>query len=151
MTEIMGPLPPTATYFVDHVAGEIRAFGLYSLDQAAYAERPGMERVEVSAETYGAVRSGPESHYCDDGLVVAREASPVTLSAVSFDADGVDELLISGVPEGARIRISGAVAAPWTVVTTGSVTLTSTELGRVVVEIRSPPPYANWMGVVDAV
>lgn len=143
--------PVTDDFFVDHAGGEVLGFGRWSAGQPAPAVPPGLTRLDLTEAQYLAVQAAPDAYCVIAGAVQARTANPATLSASSFAADGVDDVTISAIPAGSRLRVIGVVSLPWTAVTGGTAALTSTTPGRLLIEIRSPAPHLAWMGVADAV
>lgn len=91
-----------------------------------------------------------EGWYVAGGEALPRIAAAIHLSAMEIQADGMAEAVISGIPAGAVITISGALAVPWTPVEGTSVTLTCTEPGRLIITMRLPAPYLEWRGTIDA-
>lgn len=86
-----------------------------------------------------------------DGECVARTFMTPTVSSSTIEADGVDETTISGLPDPCDIRMTGAVSVPWTTVTGGSVTITSTSVGAIQVKARAVPTHCPWSATINAV
>jgi hypothetical protein len=116
----------------------------------------------VEAEAAGSVGVPPEfgmvpgdfqpgSHYrVVDGEVVERPAIAVTVSADTIAADGVDECVLSGLPDPCIVTVRGVVSAGPLEVTGGSLTLTSTALGPITISITADPVWRPWDGVINA-
>lgn len=64
----------------------------------------------------------------DAGKLVPREELPLTVSGQQILADGVEALVISGIPAGAEMRLLGPVADEW-VEQDGETEITTTEPG----------------------
>lgn len=111
---------------------------------------PGATFASIPADVSQAM-GDPDRWWWNGQDVVPRELSPVAISTNTIAADGLEEVTISGIPAGTEISISGALVVPWTPVEGGSVTLTSTEPGRLSIRLRMPPPYLDWRGTVNAI
>jgi hypothetical protein len=122
----------------------------------AWAVQPG-QTLAFSEVALGA----PQGWRLQDGELVPRAAMAVTISAPSIAADGTDAAVLSGLPDPCEITIvrqpAGAdrhqagptVYGPATIAG-GSLTVTSTEAGRLRVHVTAGVLYVPWQGVVDA-
>lgn len=93
----------------------------------------------------------PSALYVDDAGAHLRQDPPITLSPTTIAADGVAEAVISGVPAGSVLTITGATAVGPATIGDGEVRLTSTAVGQLRVRLDCPPPYLRWEATVDAV
>jgi len=66
----------------------------------------------------------PKYDYIVDGQCVPRPQSPVDVPRTTVKADGTDELVLTGVPAGAQLRVTGPTPMTGTVDQAGDVTLT---------------------------
>lgn len=154
MSETFGPQPPEATTvaWIDELEGDIRGYGSCPLaDRALQAPPAGLTRHDVTLAEHAAVAAAPRFHAWVGGAVVARSPPQIAISAATIAADGEEESEISGIPDGAMLRVSGAVSLSWTAITGGVATLTCSVPGRVVVELRCPAPWRDWVGMIHAV
>lgn len=154
MSEGMGPPPPDTLQvaWLEELDGEIVGCGYCPLSDREMQVTPsGATRHDITMEQHTQVSLGFRRFAWVEGAVVARSAVAITLSATTIAADGEEELEVTGIPEGARLRVSGAVSLPWTVITGGEVVLTASVPGRVMLELRCPAPHADWLGGFDAV
>lgn len=62
---------------------------------------------DVQGDCFGYVigKAAQESHYVDNGVLTYKCAMPVLLSAYSVFADGFDEVVLTGVPNGSVLKI----------------------------------------------
>lgn len=141
---------PEIVAYVDHVDGEIRGFGSYTPDQPTPPLAAGRAREAISGPGLAMLQNGPDACYVAEGELRARILPPIACSTFVIAANGADAAVLSGIPSGAMLRVSGAASIPWTEVTDGTVTLTTSAPGRLVVEIRCPPPHAQWLGMIHA-
>lgn len=58
--------------------------------------------------------------------------------------DGADAGLISGLPDPCLVSIIGSVAQPPTAVVGGSVTITATVPGAIILRVTADPAYLAW-------
>jgi hypothetical protein len=141
-----------STGWVNVLDGAVVATGQCGYDELALQYLPaGQSRLQITVEEHLALRAGLRDWCVVAGALAPRTASAISLSATTLDADGEDEVVMTGIPTGARLRAWGAVTLAWTLVTGGSVTLTSTAAGRIHLEVQCPAPYLDWHGGVDAV
>jgi hypothetical protein len=85
-----------------------------------------------------------------DGALVERSAMAPAVSQASLAADGVDECVITGLPEGCTVSVQGCVDLPSTVVTDGTLTITTTRAGMMRVLVRHDPAWKPWQVVLNA-
>lgn len=91
---------------------------------------------------------GPNQHWVVAGNLVERPLLPVDISATSVRADGTDEVLVDGVPEGAEVLIVGPMKGGG--VADGGLLHFSFSLpGRYHIVCKSFP-YREWEVVIDA-
>lgn len=110
---------------------------------------PGATFASIPADVSQAM-GDPDRWWWNGQDVVPRELAPVIISANTIVADGQEEATISGIPSGARIAVSGAVSVAWSEVEGSTVTITSSEVGRISIRLRLPPPFLEWRGTIDA-
>jgi hypothetical protein len=88
------------------------------------------------------------TQYVVDGGLVSRPANPAVFSAVVAAADGTDEVVIAGVPAGARIAVTGPVTQ--TGIADGTdICLTFARPGIYLVRVESFP-YCDLEVTIDA-
>tara|TARA_R110000751_G_scaffold307640_1_gene430334 strand:- start:22494 stop:22919 length:426 start_codon:yes stop_codon:yes gene_type:complete len=92
----------------------------------------------------------PSALYVNEAGAHVREDPPITLSATGIAADGVAEAVISGIPAGSVLTITGATEVDPATIDDGEVVLTSTAVGRLNVRLDCPAPYLRWEAAVDA-
>ncbi len=92
----------------------------------------------------------PDAVCVVDGVLRARVPAAITLSGTSLIADGVDAVVIAGIPAGAVLTITGATSVAPSPIPDGEVVLTSTAVGQLQIRLDCPAPYARWEGAVDA-
>lgn len=110
----------------------------------------GSAMIEVEADSIGALL--PLRDLCViDGVAAARTEPAIVISAPTFAADGAAECEISGIPDGTIATLRGAVTAGPVVIDDGSIVLTSTSSGAIMLTLDCPPPWRRWEGRVDAV
>lgn len=85
------------------------------------------------------------------GEVVPRAAMAPTISQVTFAADGAEACVITGLPDPCVVAMRGALAVPRTVVSGGSVTITSTVPGDIILRVTADPAYKAWETTIHAV
>lgn len=153
MSDLLPPPPPgTPMAWVDAIDGEIISATLTAIEAAdLYPLRPGATRHPIPPATQMVVATAARSWCVVDGELAPRSESAISMSATSITADGQDEVIISGIPEGAVVQMFGVVKVAPTVVTGGSVTLTCSVPGKIHVQARCPAPYLDWMGTIHAV
>ena len=154
MSEGIGPPPPAtlSVAWLDEVDGDIVGCGYCPLAEREMQVTPaGVTRHDITMAEHTQVSLGFRRFAWVEGALAARSPVTITLSATSIAADGVEELEVTGIPDGARLRVSGAVSLPWTVITGGEAVLTASVPGSVMLELRCPAPHADWMGGFDAV
>lgn len=154
MSEFLGPEAPgyLGVCWVIHVDGVVLGHGHCATADLVLQTIPeGRARLMVTREAYEAVSAEPESWHVEDDELVARAASPVEISTASIEADGEDEVAITGIPAGSQLKVRGAVSLTTGTIDDGEAVLTSSAPGRLIIVIQSPPPYRGWKGIVDAV
>ena len=129
------PLPDAGTYFLIHDAeGRVLRSGL-----CPYAGLEGMlldpeqETLMITAELV----PSDGSVWVVDGLLEPGLEMTPAISATSIAADGVDECVITSLPDPCTVWISGAVNLPPTEVAGGEITLTSTQIGEITIRISA--------------
>lgn len=90
------------------------------------------------------------THWVDGGAVTPRAAMTAALSKASIAADGVDEAVLSDLPDPCLLEISGAVTWGPGEVTGGSAVITSTAPGRILLRVTAGAGFLAWEGAVDA-
>lgn len=90
----------------------------------------------------------PATEWVVDGQLASRPVLAIAVSSTDVRANGVDEIVVKGVPAGAGIRVRGPVPADG--VADGSdIHLTFALPGRYAV-IITLFPYQDWQGVCHA-
>jgi len=144
------PSPHMPMACVWHIGGKIVAFGHAPISDYDRQSGPdGAEREVIPLATFAAM-SSPEAWCWDGAAVVPRQSSSIAASTASIRANGVDEVAITGIPAGSRLRLSGAITLPDTPLDDDHLSLTTTQPGRLMVRIICPPPYLNWEHAIDA-
>lgn len=139
-------------YIALTLLGEIRACGeVLDADFDRIFPVPDCTIISVSDDDLNRVLPGMMRLYMVDGVILDRVAPPISMSAASIAADGLEEIEVSGIPEGSSMRISGAVTLPWTLIESGVATLTASIPGASSISVRCPPPYLAWSGAFDAI
>lgn len=153
MTEPLPPPPPeTPIAWVEVIADEVVAVRMCPLgDFALQTPIAGASQVPITLTERNNVAQNMRAWCVSGGAVVPRVASDIAIDVAEIDADGVDEAVISDIPEGARLRLSGAATAPWTTITDGTAAITCSVPGTIYVQILCPAPFLDWRGVVNAV
>lgn len=153
MTDLLPPPPPDTTVaWVEEINGAIVAARICPIAVASLQEQiPGASLVPITVAQREVIVSSMRAWCVVDGEVVAREASPITLSTTEIDANGVDEAVIGDIPVGTKVRIVGAVSVPWTTINSGSVTITCSVPGSIRVQAQCPAPHLDWAGAINAV
>jgi hypothetical protein len=82
--------------------------------------------------------------------VAPRQASSIAASTSTILANGADEVVITGIPVGSRLRLSGTITLDDTPLDDDHLSLTTTKPGRLMVRIECPAPYLTWEHTVDA-
>lgn len=72
----------------------------------------------------------PDTWYISYGLPYIRQAFDLSISTLSISADGIDSSTITNIPNNTTVRIVNTSY----LITTGSLTFTSTEVGDIVLE-----------------
>lgn len=84
---------------------------------------------------YG-ITADKRTHYIDQGVAVERPANPSSADVTTIQADGTDQVTVSGVPAGSTVRIDGPVPVPAAQVDDGTVEFTTDTPGayRIVID-----------------
>ena len=90
------------------------------------------------------------NYWVRDGQFVPKLTQPVAVSKTSIVADGTDKAVLSGVPLGALVHITGAVKYGPAPVNDGEIVLTSNAHGKIAVRIECHPEFMAWEGQIDA-
>ena len=85
------------------------------------------------------------------GELLPRAAMAPAISQATFAADGEDTCVVSGLPDPCVVAIRGAITVPRTAVSGGSVTITATVPGDVVLRVTADPTYLAWETILHAV
>jgi len=85
------------------------------------------------------------------GEVIPRADMAPAISQVTFAADGAEACVISGLPDPCVVAMRGALTVPRTVVSGGSVTITSTVPGDIILRVTADPAYLAWEVTIHAV
>lgn len=101
--------------------------------------------------THDAVLAAPRSYRLLAGEIVPRAVMAPSISAASFAADGVAECVIAGLPDPCRVVLGGAAGNTTIDLPGGTLTITSSEPGRITMRITADPTHAPWKGAVIAV
>ncbi len=111
----------------------------------------GMEFTVLAPEGHSLLvgRYSPGEYYVVDGEAVERAAMTPSISVSEIAADGVDECVISGLPDPCRVQVNGAFY--WLgEVAGGSLTITSTEPGTLSVTVLNNPTHKPWKTTIHA-
>lgn len=108
-------------------------FSVYQLDQARY---------EI-------VRSDPKRFYGNSGQILDRVIMPISVSKSEIVANGEDVTVISGIPIGAHVTITGAVTYNG-VMTESEIHLSSSTTGKVTLKFQFNPTYLPHMVQINA-
>ena len=90
-------------------------------------------------------------YFVRDGAAVPRMVMAPALSAQEIMADGEDACVISGLPDPCTLSITGSIALPPTAVVGGSVTITATVPGAIILRVIADPAYLAWETTINAV
>lgn len=140
---------PPVVHFLWHAGGAILATGHCGRDVLELQEHPGAELAEIDPELATRL-TDMRAWWWDGETPRPRELCPIIPNAGVFVADGRDELVLSGIPKGAVLRVTGAVSAGPVTVDDGELRLTTSRPGRLVVSLAPPPPWAPWQEAFDA-
>jgi hypothetical protein len=91
------------------------------------------------------------ANYALAGAVVPRQTMTPAVSAATIAADGIAASVITGLPDPCTVTVSGVLAAGPSVVTGGSVTLTSDQPGDITIAVAAAPAWLPWSTVVHAI
>lgn len=84
------------------------------------------------------------------GTVVPRAVMPVLVSTPGIAADGDNECALTGLPDPCTVTITGAVSAGPMDITGGSLILTSTAPGAIIIAITADPIWKPWESTIHA-
>jgi len=87
--------------------------------------------------------------YIVSGQCVPRPVSPVVISRTAVSADGTDTTILSGVPLGAQVRVTGPTSLSADPATQSDVTLTFAIAGQYQISVDAFP-YLTFGVIVDA-
>jgi hypothetical protein len=104
----------------------------------------------IDKATFEAIKLDREGFYLAAGAIRPREAMPVVISKTLLTADGADEAVITGIPEGATIALSGQQSLAALPVGGDTCTITLTSRGKLEVELLRPPRFKPWRVTIDA-
>lgn len=139
-----------SAYVMVDAAGGIRSHGTCdAADVSKHAPPAGCTLNAIPLVLAALLQEDPTAYWWDGVSLQPRISAAVALSTETILANGLSEALLTGVPEGAVLQVSGAVTAEG-VVTTGSVTITSTIPGTLRLHLTCPPPHLPWRGVIHA-
>jgi hypothetical protein len=110
----------------DNATGRIESVG-YATDIQAQAE-PGQTAINI-AQANGEARDLVNNHYIENGQITKKVRADLVWSKMTIDADGVDEAVLSGLPQPTTIMVDGVS----TEVTDGSLELSVTSPGEYLV------------------
>jgi hypothetical protein len=96
------------------------------------------------------LRKYKDEHYCHQGKIVPKQTMLCVTPKTDFAADGVAEVIISGIPHAATVRVFGAVTAGPETITDGELIVTSLTPGKIVVSITKSPEYLDWRITLNA-
>jgi hypothetical protein len=92
----------------------------------------------------------PSDYRVLEGEVVERPLMGVTVSTLTFMADGVSECVLTNLPQPCTAVIRGAVIAGPVEVLDGALALTSTTPGDIHININADPLYKPWETTLHA-
>lgn len=75
----------------------------------------------------------PDMYYISFGIPYIKQPFDLSITTLSIRADGIDSSTISNIPNNTTVNISGTSY----LITTGSIVLTSTEIGDIVLEFTN--------------
>ena len=104
----------------------------------------------VSEEVLAEVRMGPQRFRLLGGEIIPRQVMAPTLSAASIVADGVAEVVISGLPDPCTVTVTGVATLGPLEVTGGELRLTAEVAGELRVRVVAGVSWAPWMGCITA-
>jgi hypothetical protein len=88
--------------------------------------------------------------YITNGALASKREMPCAAPKTNFAADGVAEIVISGIPHAAIVRVSGAVTAGPETITDGELVITSITPGEITVSVTKAPEYLDWRIIIRA-
>lgn len=137
----------------DSATGALRQLVVASPDLAdGQIGPPGTVTVGVDADDVGPDPAAwLAAHYVAGGVVLPRASIAATFSAETIAADGVDELVISDLPDPCTARFRGAVSAGPIEVTGGELVLTCDVPGTLQVTIEAGVAFLPWSGTCEVI
>lgn len=101
-------------------------------------------------DLWAAAAHFPHRYRVTGGLVVPRLSMTPAVSTAEIAADGLAECVITGLPDGAQLAISGAVSGTGTV-GADPIVITSTVPGALRIRARLDPSHLAWETTIHAV
>lgn len=91
-----------------------------------------------------------QNYYVSDGRVREREEMNISQSGGALTANGVEEVVLNSLPEGAIVEISGALDFGPHRVDDGEIIITSDKAGPLKIRVACEPRYLEWSCDIDA-